>query len=127
MAAILTATGSLHQISCLTPAFASVETTVLADRLLAIHADPTSASVIGNALLKGVSARPGLDQVVQDLMRRLDIPTQRMSTLSPLDLRTRLKRKTSKEFQLGQTTYVQGWVLGETETWLCGLAALRAG
>jgi hypothetical protein len=132
MAAIMAAAGSLGQLVPLRPALASTDVAVLADRLLGVHGDQTSASVIGKALLKEMPVRPDLDHVVRVLMHRLDLPLLHQSPLSPADLpptdlRDRLKGKTSEDFRLGQTTKVQGWVLGETEAWLCSLAALRVG
>ena len=127
MATILAAVGSLNHLTCLRPAFASTESVVLADRLLRVHRDPSSASVIGNMLLKEMPVRPPLDHVVRELLHRLDLPFAKLPSLSPADLRTRLDGKTSEDFRLGHTTKVQGWVLGETEAWLCSLAALRVG
>lgn len=100
---------------------------MLADRLLQVHPNPNSASVIGNTLLQKLSDRPEIDHVVHRLIHNFGLPVQRISTASPLDLRARLKATTTEEFRLGRTAEVQGWVLGETEAWLCGLAALKAG
>ena len=127
----MAAAGSLGRLVPLRPAFASTDAAALADRLLGVHGDPTSASVIGKALLKEMPVRPNLDQALRVLMHRLDLPGPHHAALSPADLsptdlRARLKGKTSEDFRLGQTTKVQGWVLGETEAWLCSLAALRA-
>ncbi len=124
---LIAATGSLGRIVSGASAHALAETTAMADQLLRVHHEPQGAAVIGNALIHELSHQPELDHVVQSLMRRLALSAQRMTALSPHDLRILLKEKTSEEFDLGQVTRVQGWVLGETEAWFCGLAALRAG
>ncbi len=124
-AALLTAAASLIQIPSI--ARASVDPEALADRLLAVHPDRRSASIIGGVFLKERPARPRLDHVVLDLMRNLDMSANGLFKTSPLDLRIALKKRTSEDFRLGRTRHVRGWVLGETEVWLCGLAALRTG
>ncbi len=124
-AALLIAAASLAQMPAMTRA--STDPAVLADRLLAIHADQRGASIIGGVFLKEQPTRPKLDQVVQDVMRNLELSADRLVNVSPLDLRRAMKKRTSDDFRLGRTHHVQGWVLGETEAWLCGLAALRTG
>jgi hypothetical protein len=126
MVAMITATGSLGQISLAASALASGEKTTLADRLLQALPDPDGARVIGHAFLDGTGDRPVLDHVVAGLAHNLDLSVERLSETSALDLRARLKTRTSDEFRLGRTTKVRGWLLGESEAWLCGLAALRA-
>lgn len=126
LGAIATVTGGLGQAMASAPAGASTSTAMLADSLLRVHADRESASIIGGAFLRRLPSRPNIEQVVQSLIHSLDIPGERALQASPSKLRHHLKGKTSKEFDLGQTEDVQGWVLGKTEAWLCALASLRA-
>lgn len=126
MAAVMAASGSLGQVWTSRPAFAAAESARLAEGLLRIYPDRESASVIGSTFLEKLSEPPELGRVVQGLIYKLDISAQRVFTSSPRELRTRLNEKTSREFKLGQTAGVQGWVLAETEAWLCVLATLRA-
>lgn len=127
IAAVATLTGGLGQTITSAKVEASTGAIMLADNLLRMYSDRESASIVGNAFLRRLPNRPRIDHVVQGLIDNLDISTEKANRSSPSELRDRLKGRTSKEFDLGQTAEVQGWVLGNTEAWLCALAALRRG
>jgi hypothetical protein len=127
MATMIAAVAGLGRATGAMAASAAGGKPALADRLLAALPDPDGAAVIGNALMDELPSRPALDHVIERLIRNLDVPIERLADgAHPPELRARLKGRTSEEFRLGRTATVQGWLLGETEAWLCGLAALRA-
>lgn len=109
------------------PAEAASATAKIADNLLRVYADRNSASIVGTAFLQSLFERPDMDQLVQGLVRNLDLSTEKALASSPSELRHHLKGRSSKEFDLGQTAKVQGWILSKTEAWLCALASLRRG
>lgn len=46
------------------------------------------------------------------------------SSLAPDDLRARVQRLRTRDFEAGDTVFVRGWILSRTEARLCALAAL---
>lgn len=46
------------------------------------------------------------------------------SSLAPDDLRARVQRLRTRDFEAGDTVFVRGWLLSRTEARLCALAAL---
>lgn len=120
-----TLTGGLGQMlggKALVDAF---ETARLTERLLTVHRDQEGAAVVGDAFLRQLSHRPAMDHIVPELLANLGASKNVVLRASASELRENLRKTTSREFGLGQTIEVEGWLLGKTETWLCGLAALR--
>ncbi len=109
------------------PAWGVAAPTVLADHLLRACPKRLSAVAVGRAYLQELGGAPPTDRVVDRLIDHLDVPRSRLEAMTSEDLRARLRTRTSEDFGAGRTVRVRGWVLGETEAWLYGLAALRAG
>lgn len=106
-------------------ALASINPKDVGDLLLKVRPNRASGSIIGKAFLETQSDRLGINQIVHGLISTLDLPVGHIFDLSPSELHMRLKTRISDDFRLGQTRHVEGWVLSETETWLCALTALR--
>ena len=106
-------------------ALATIDPSDMSDLLLGGHPNRASGFAIGKAFLDGQADPPSIDQVVHGLVHMLDLPARDLFELSPLEMQAKLKTRINDDFSLGQTRHVEGWVLSETETWLCALAALK--
>jgi len=89
--------------------------------LLACLGDRRAAARIGRAAL---AERPELGGDVGALRHALDRAVAAVGDTGPL--RRRLGRMVRDDFSAGRIERVQGWMLSETETRLCVLAALSA-
>lgn len=103
---------------------------ILADRLLAAHPLPQSLAAIGMAARRQAGARGAacptcLRTAFQDLLAHLDWSEAELRLMSPAAILERIRTGTARDFALGRTLLVGGWLLGETEVRLCAVAALR--
>lgn len=109
---------------CAAPAEGDGGMIILADRLLQACPRRVSAVVVGNAYLEHQISSPKISQVIETLICNLGTPPSMLETMTAIDLRARLRTRTSEDFSAGRTVQLHGWVLGDTEAQLCGLAAL---
>lgn len=97
-----------------------------ADKLLAIFSRRGSAAVVGASWLEQLDQPPALPELERDVLEHLGLSEQSLAASDLGSLRQRVQARLSDDFANGRTISVQGWVLGQTEVQLCGLAALSA-
>ena len=95
----------------------------LGARLLRLFRSPASAAAIGRAYLQGSPQ----DADEPQLLRLICSPGHRWHTANTRQLRLLIAQQQAEDFKQGRLVRVHGWVLSETETRLCALAALREG
>ena len=95
----------------------------LGGRLLQLFRSPVSAAVIGRAYLQ----ESPQDADEPRLLRLLCPPGRPWRTANTRQLRVLIAQQQVEDFKQGRLVRVDGWMLSETETRLCALAALREG
>ncbi len=96
---------------------------VLAQRLVEVFRRRQSAVAIGRAYLRELVEQPRVESLLQEVVADLD-PAHELRRTSLSALRQMLHARIRQDFAAGRTVRVDGWMLGQTEAKLCGLAAL---
>lgn len=107
------------------------EATRLADQLLDAFPARQSLAAIGEAYWRGEMVDPrsshsSLPDSLNSLLDHIQLSENELRLIEPDALRSRLKTQNTRDFSHHRTVLVEGWLLGETETRLCALAALRS-
>ena len=95
----------------------------LGARLLQLFRSPGSAAAIGRAYLQ----KSPQEADEPRLLRLICPPGRPWRTANTRQLRVLIAQQQAEDFKQGRLVRVDGWMLSETETRLCALAALREG
>lgn len=103
----------------------------LADHLLEAFPARQSLAAIGKAYWRGgmvdpISSRSSLTDSLNSLLDHIQLSKANLRHMSHDAMRSHFKTQNTRDFSQHKTVLVEGWLLGETETRLCALAALRS-
>lgn len=96
----------------------------LRDRLSKVYHCPESAKVIGLEYLRTTPEEAHKAVLLELICRRSASNQSRLLKSDDPTMRRVLQKWIRKDFELGRTVFVNGWMLSQTEARLCAVTAL---
>lgn len=114
-------------VSILVRQKAAASSDPLTRRLSNVLGDTHSATVVGWAYLRAFPSDADQSRLVELLCSGSADRQKELAGADDEKLRSLLLLQQRYDFEHGRVVQVQGWILSQTESWLCALAAATSG
>ena len=102
----------------------AVEASHVAKKLVEIMSQPLSARAVGTAYLRSFPWEADVERLVKLILSSAPQLQAEITSVRSVQLRDLILQLHRRDFELGHTVNMSGWVLSQTEARLCALTAL---